>query len=175
MVFEMHALKVQQKNVSLAVIIATLLLSSCSSSQEVSYKSGGMTQTFVSGKDTISAEKSFLLPIYPNSKPTGEVQAKSEEEQNSFLMLSSPDPVSKVSDFYQAELKKGGWELHQNQMLSELVNLTAKKDRLEGSIMISSDGKNQTSISLSVNVEPEGTPEVSKDEFVPDKLNPPTD
>lgn len=175
MVIEMHALKVQNKNLSLAVFFSTMLLCSCSSSQEVSYKSGGMTQTFVAGKDTISAEKNFLLPIYPNSKPTGEVQAKGEEEQNSFMMLTSPDAVPKVAEFYQAELKKAGWEIHQNQMLSELVNLSAKKDKLEGSIMISSDGKNQTSISLSVNVEPEGTPEVSKDEFVPDKLNPPTD
>lgn len=170
----MQSQRLKQFNIALGSLLSILLITSCSSNQEeVSYQSGGMTQTFVAGKD--AGGKQFLLPIYPNAKPSGEVQAKSEEEQNSFMMLSSTDPVSKIAEYYKTELKNNGWTIGQQQMLPELVNINAKKDKLEGSIMVSSDGKDKTSISLSVNVEPEGTPEVSKDDFTPDKLNPPTD
>jgi hypothetical protein len=60
-------------------------------------------------------------------------------------------------------------------MLPTLVNISAKKDKLEGSIMLSGEENNKTTITLSVSVEAEGTPEVSKDKFSPDKINPPTD
>ncbi len=156
----------------LPFIVASMTLAACSSSEQVSYQSGGMTQTFVAAKD---AEHGFLLPIYPNSKPTGEVQAKSQEEQNSFMMLSSPDPVKTIAEYYKAELAKQGWTVSQQQMLPTLVNMSAKKDKLEASIMLSADEANKTSITLSIGVEPEGTPEVSKEIFTPDKINPPTD
>ena len=155
-------------------LVASMTLAACSGSDDkVSYQSGGMTQTFVGGKE--AEKQSFLLPIYPNAKSTGEVQASSQEEQNSFRMLATSDPISKVSEYYLAELKKTGWTVSQQQVLPTLVNLNAKKDKLEGSIMLSADEHKNTTITLSVAVEPEGTPEVSKDAFNPDKINPPTD
>jgi hypothetical protein len=157
----------------LTVIFASALLAACSSAEQVSYKSGGMTHTFIAGKE--ANKRDFLLPIYPNSKATGEVQAQGGEDENSFRMLSSTDPISKISEFYLAELKKGGWKVSQQTVLSTLVNITAKKDKLEGSVMLSSDEHNRTTINLSVSVETEGTPEVSKESFSPDKFNPPTD
>lgn len=168
----MASLRLQLHNLSLGVIPICLLITSCSQSEQVSYESGGMTQTFVAKKD---AGKNFLLPIYPGATPTGETLGKGTDEENAYLMLSSADPVEKVAEFYKKELKDNGWTIGQQQMVPELVNIQAKKEKLEGSVMISADGKDKTSISLSVSVEPEGTPEVSKEDFTPDKINPPTD
>jgi len=153
--------------------LSCTFLFACTSSEQVSYQSGGMTQTFVAGKET-NSEK-FLLPIYPNSKATGEVQAQSKEDQNSFRMLTSPDSVDKIAEFYKTELKKDGWTVGQQSVLPNLVNISAKKEKLDGSIMLSGDEHDKTTINLSVSVEAEGTPEVSKDSFSPDKINPPTD
>jgi hypothetical protein len=150
-----------------------MMLAACTSASQVSYQSGGMTQTFTAGKE--AGKQDFLLPIYPNATATGEVQAASKEDQNSFRMLTSDDPVNKISEFYLAELKKNGWKVNQQSVLPTLVNISAKKEKLDGSIMISGDEHNKTSINLSVSVEAEGTPEVSKDSFSPDKINPPTD
>lgn len=154
-------------------LVASMTLAACSTDDKVSYQSGGMTQTFVGGKE--AAKENFLLPLYPNAKSTGEVQANGQEEQNSFRMLATSDPINKVSEFYLSELKKNGWTVSQQQVLPALVNLNAKKDKLEGSIILSADEHKNTTITLSVAVEPEGTPEVSKDTFNPDKINPPTD
>lgn len=60
-------------------------------------------------------------------------------------------------------------------MLSKLANISAKKDKLEGSIMLSGEDNNMTTITLQVGVESDGAPPVSKDNFAPDKVNPPTD
>jgi len=164
----------KQINLSaLPFIVASMLLAGCTSAEQVSYQSGGMTQTFVAGKE--AGKQNFLLPIYPNATVTGEVQAQSKEDQNSFRMLSSDDSVNKISEFYQAELKKDGWTVEPKSVLPNLVNIGAKKDKLDGSIMISGDEHNKTSVNLSVSVEAEGTPEVSKENFSPDKINPPTD
>ena len=163
-----------QINVALAsFIVASILLAACTASEQVSYKSGGMTQTFVAGKD--ANKQNFMLPIYPNARATGEVQAQGKQDESSFRMLISSDPVSKISEFYLAELKKNGWKISQQMALPTLVNISARKDKLDGSIMISGEDHNKTTISLSVSVEVEGQPEVSKDNFTPDKINPPTD
>jgi hypothetical protein len=160
--------------VFLTFIVVSILLAACTSSEQVSYQSGGMTHTFIAGKD--ANRQSFMLPVYPNSTATGEVQSQGKEDASSFRMLTSADPVSKVAEFYLSELKKGGWKISQQTVLPTLVNISARKDKYEGSIMISADEHNHTtSINLSVSVEVEGTPEVSKDNFSPDKVNPPTD
>lgn len=164
----------KESKVVLTFIVASILLCACSGGgQEVSYESGGMTHKFTDGKDATKAP--FLLPIYPNAKATGEVQSEGNGDDNSFMMLSSTDPVSKVAEYYKSELQKQGWTVNQQQMLPNLVNMSAKKEKLDGSIMLSGDDSNKTTINLSVSVAQEGTPEVSKDDFSPDKLNPPTD
>lgn len=159
---------------SLSLLAICLLAASCSKSESVSYKSGDMTHTFMAGSDA-GKGSDFLLPIYPGATATGEVKAKADEEQNSFMIMSSADSVDKIAKFYREQLKKDGWTVSQQQMLPELMSFSVKKDKLEGNVMLSSEGKGKTSINLSVAVEPEGTPEVSTENFIPDKLNPPTD
>lgn len=160
--------------VCLPFIVASIFLSACTSAEQVSYKSGGMTHTFVAGKDV--NKQNFMLPIYPNSRATGERQAQSGQDENTFRMLSSPDPIGKISEFYLSELKKDGWKVTQQMVLPALVNISARKDKLEGSIMLSRDDHSKTTvITLSVGVESDGVPEMSKENSSPDKANPPTD
>lgn len=157
----------------LICFLSSLLFTACSSHQEVSYQSGGMTHTFAEGKGAVP--DNFPLPVYPGATPTGSVSAQGDADENSkFLMLSSADPVSKISDFYQAELKKGGWTVTNNQVLPSLVNIAASKQDLEASVMLSGDGQ-KTTISISLSKEPKGTPAPTSQTFTPDKLNPPTD
>lgn len=148
------------------------MLAACSKSSEVSFQSGGVTHTFAEGGD--ATKQGFILPIYPGAKASGGVEAKDSSESSHFLLLNSTDPVAKISEYYQNELKKQGWQVTQQQMLPALVNIGAKKEELEASVMISGEDKN-TSITLSVSRAPEGTPAVTDQVFTPDKLNPPTD
>lgn len=153
-------------------IWAAISLCACSQAEQVSFKSGGMTHTFSAGKD--ATKNGFLLPIYPGAKPTGSVATSDAEELSSFLMLSSPDSVEKVGNFYKDEMQKGGWQVDQVQFHPNIVNLSAKKEALEASVLISGEA-DKTSITLTVGREPEGKPEMSSDTYIPDKLNPPTD
>src|SRR5436309_741232 len=59
-----------------------LLLTGCTSQKEVSYKSGGMTQTFSEGKEAVPKELSDL--IFEGATPTGSVVA---ERVNDRLIL----------------------------------------------------------------------------------------
>lgn len=149
-----------------------VLLASCSNSSEVSFQSGGMTHTFAEGTD--ATKQGFQLPVYPGATPSGGVSNTGKEEASSFLLLSSPDAVNKISEFYQQQLKKDGWEVTATQVMPELMNIAAKKGELEASVMISGETKG-TTITLTVSREPEGTPAVGNEQYTPDKLNPPTD
>jgi len=157
----------------LSVLFAILLASCGSDEKNVSFKSGGMTHTFAEGKDAIPSD--FPMPIYPNSEPAGSVQAQDDDEHSRFLMMSSTDSVDKISQFYQDELKKAGWTVTPNQMIASLVNLTAQRKGLEGSVMISGGDGQPTTINLQVSKEIEGVPKTSTEVYVPDNLNPPTD
>lgn len=148
-----------------------VLLTACSSNQEVSYQSGGMTHTWEEGK---AASKDFPLPIYPNSKPSSALRASGEGDTSEFMILVSPDSVEKVASYYSDELGKKGWKLNKLNG-TNMVNMTASKDDQQAGIMISVDDKNQTSITLTMSDEPAGVPQVTDKNFTPDKLNPPTD
>lgn len=146
-------------------------LAACSSGQQVSYQSGGMTQTWENSKD---AAKDFPLPIYPNSKSSSALKASGDGDSSEFMILNSPDPVKKVVQFYSDELSKRGWKVSSLEAPNS-VNLTAIKEGQQAGIMVSQDDKNQTSITLALSAEPEGVPKVTDENYTPDKLNPPTD
>jgi hypothetical protein len=153
---------------------AVLILSACGPAKEVTFKSGGMTHTFAEGKNAIP--KDFPLPIYTGASPTGSVSAEgNEEEQSKFLMLSSPDPVDKISDFYQNELKARGWEITNVQTLPRIVSISAQQKDMDGNVMITDDG-GKTTISLSVGKTGSEKPDETENEnFSPNKVTPPTD
>lgn len=155
-------------------VTAASLLSGCGESKEVSFNSGGVKQTFAAGKDA-TPDSSFPLPIYPAAKTTGTVAAQGDADDNSkFLMLSSHDTVSQIGDFYEAQMKKDGWNIVTLNTLPSMVNISAEKDMMESSVMVTNDGE-VSCIKLQVGNKVEGIPAPSTAPVVIDKMNPPTD
>lgn len=155
-------------------ICACIGLTSCSKNdKEVSFTSGGMTHTFAEGKET--KLKDFALPIYPNAQPTGSVTAQGADDENSsFMMLSSADSLSQVSDFYTQKLKEDGWTVNATTTMPKMVNISASRKNMEANVMVGLDSE-KTTITLAVSKELQGVPKVSDEQYTPDKLNPPTD
>jgi hypothetical protein len=160
---------------TLALAAIAVFAAGCGNDKEVSYKSAGMTHTFAEGKDAVP--KDFALPLYPGAQPTGSVSAEGDgNEQSKYVILSTIDPIDKVSDFYQDELKKQGWTLEPAQTMPKLISISGTLKGLDSNVMISDDG-GKTTISLQLNrsVETKKEDEETNENFTPDKVTPPTD
>lgn len=158
--------------------ISAVSLSSCGNQKEVSFKSNGMTHTFAEGQDAIP--KDFALPIYPGATTSGSVSAGGEDQEHSqFLMLSSNDPMDKISEFYQSQLKDKGWEIDKVDTSTKLVSIDAHKDKLQANAELAEDSdSDKTTISLQVSQQsdnPKDDSEAAAENFKPDKVTPPTD
>jgi hypothetical protein len=154
-----------------------LFLSACGNDKEATYKSGGMTHTMAEGKDAVP--KDFPLPLYTGAAPTGSVSAEGAgDEQSRFLILSTTDPLEKVSEFYQAELKNTGWSVDNVQVLPKLVSISAtKKDKdLDANVSLADDGgKTTISLQSTKSVEIKKEDDEPTENYVPNKVTPPTD
>ena len=158
--------------------ISAVSLTSCGNQKEVSFKSNGMTHTFAEGQDAIP--KDFALPIYPGATTSGSVSAGGEDQEHSqFLMLSSNDPMDKISEFYQSQLKDKGWEIDKVDTSTKLVSIDAHKDKLQANAELAEDSdSDKTTISLQVSQQsdnPKDDSEAAAENFKPDKVTPPTD
>jgi hypothetical protein len=65
------------------------------------------------------------------------------------IQLSSPDPVSKVTDFYDNALKSGGWSVTSSTKSGYNTTIIAKRGGQGATISISAAGSSGTSISVS--------------------------
>src|SRR5262249_50228597 len=119
------------------VVIAGLVLTSCGNQKEVSYKSGGMTQTFAEGTDSVPKDLSDL--VFDKATPTGSVSGQDSKEEAKFVMLSTAAPTDEVSQWYQDTLKKQGWDIENIQEQDKVVSIAGKKKDLEVSVMITED------------------------------------
>ena len=140
----MHRYRQQSRGLLLPFMVCASLcavLCGCSDDKEVSYKSGGMTHTVAQGADAL--QKQFPLPIYPNSTPNGSVSAQGDEnEQSKMLLLTTSDSIEKVSEYYQAEMPKGGWSVDNVQQTTpKLITISgAMKDKkLESNVTINDE------------------------------------
>jgi hypothetical protein len=157
--------------------LAILSLGACSQEGSVKYESGGMTQTLAEGKAAVP--KDFVLPVYPGATATGSVSAEgSGQEQSKFLMLSSPDSLDKVSDYYQNTLKDKGWTIDKvDTDAPKVVSISAHMKETEANVMLADDG-GKTTISLSSGIAGDTSKddtESNQENYKPDKANPPTD
>lgn len=154
---------------------AVISLNGCGNNEkEVSFKSGGVTQTFSEGE--AAKPSSFPLPVYPGAQPTGSVSAKGDgDEHSSFMILSSSDPLDKISAFYSEKLKADGWTVDVTTTMPKLVNISASKKDVEGNVMLAVDDASKTTITLAVSKEAAEPTKASTETYTPDKLNPPTD
>lgn len=94
------------------------------------------------------------VPIYEPS----DVVASLKNGDNSYsATLLSPDSISKVTEYYTAELPKNGWQTSDDTSSLTLENSTIstyKKDnRTLGVIVATDPSSNKTSITLSVTVQ----------------------
>lgn len=158
-------------------VLACAFLCGCSNDKEVSYKSGGMTHTLAQGSDAL--QKDFPLPIYPKAAASGSVSAQGEEnEQSKMLLLTTTDPIEKVSEFYQAELSKGGWSVENVQSMPKLITIQGvmKEKKLESNVTINDDaGKTTIMLNLASTAEIKKEDEEPSENFQPNKVTPPTD
>jgi hypothetical protein len=154
---------------------AVISLSGCGNNEkEVSFKSGGVTHTFSEGE--AAKTPSFPLPLYPNAQASGSVTAKGDGDENSsFMILSSIDPIEKVSTFYTDKLKSDGWTVNATTTMPKMVNISASKNDVEGNVMLGVDDASKTTITLAVSKESSTPTKVTNETYTPDKLNPPTD
>jgi len=160
---------------SLAFLSLVSLLFACGNSEQVVFKSSGVTQTFSEGKSAIP--KDFESYVYPDATTSGSVSAEeANDEQSKFLMLSSKTTFDDVSKWYQDKLKSEHWKIVSNQEQSKVMTLTGSKDNTELSVMITEDS-GITNISLSI--DKQGTraenDETKSETDAPNKDTPPTD
>lgn len=156
-------------------LFPAILLCSCSNAKEVSFKSGGVTQTFAQGKEAVSTD--FENYIYPDATTSGSVSAEGDnDEQSKFLMLSSKSPIESISKWYQDKLKIESWKIVNKQEQPKLISITGSKNNTELSVMITGDNDNTSiSLSLSKQVDSNYNDDSNRENFVPNKDTPPTD
>ena len=157
------------------LLLPVTLLCACSNQKEVSFKSGGVTQTFSQNTSAISDDLKDY--IYPDATTSGSVSAEGEnDEQSKFLMLSSKNSIETVSKWYRDKFKSANWKIVNLQEQPKLVSLTGCKNNTELSVMITEDNNN-TSISLSLAKQMEGNynDDSNSENFIPNKDTPPTD
>ncbi len=117
----------------------------------------------------------FPLPVYPGAKPSGSVAGETEGADSSqFLMIITNDDVDKVSLYYRTELKKQGWQMDRIDTIGQTVNFACHKGTIEGSVMVSGDGKHTTLTLQAGRLMGQINPPTDEN-FVPDKFIPPTD
>jgi len=159
----------------LGFTLPAILLCACNSAKEVSFKSGGVTQTF--SQEASKTSLAFENYIYPDATTSGSVSADGEnDEQSKFLMLTSKSPIDSVSTWYKDKLKTDNWKIVSQQEQAKLISITGAKNNSELSIMITEDG-GITNISLSIAKQVEGNynEDTTRENFTPNKDTPPTD
>ena len=154
--------------------LVACILVSCGSGKDVTYKSGGMTDTIAQGEGSIPTE--FKALIYPDAQATGSVSADgNDQEQSKFVMLQAKASGEDVSKWYQEQLQSNGWTVGNVQSSADVISITAQKKDIEMNVMIDED-QGKTTINLSLAKTVDHVPDESESEnYVPSKVAPPTD
>ena len=173
----LRRIQIQAATKIMSALAILFIVSGCGDNNAVSFNSGGMTHTFAEGKDSVP--KDFVLPVYPGATATGSVSADgTDQEQSKFLMLSTTDPMDKVSEYYQSALKDKGWTIDKvDADQPKIVSITAHTKQMDGNIFLADDG-GKTTISLSAGKSGDTSKEDAESQsenYSPDKANPPTD
>jgi hypothetical protein len=159
----------------LIVILSASTLAGCGAQGEVSYKSGGTTETFAEGNKAVPKE--FQTLVYPKATTTGSVSADGEnEEQSKFLILTVSAPIEAISKWYQQELSRQNWKVDKVQDMPKLVSITGHKEDTEVNVMIAEEGS-KTTISLQAGKQGDNVNDDKEplENYAPDKVTPPTD
>lgn len=157
------------------IACSTIVLASCAGSDKnATFKSGGMTQTFAEGKDSVPKDLTEL--VYPGSTPSGSVSAEDDaKEMSRYMILSSADSMDQIGNWYQDKLKAQGWEIDNTQTMPKLISISGHMKDVELNVNISDDGgKTTISVQSGRSVDAPADEE-SIENFTPNKVTPPTD
>lgn len=153
----------------------SIILTSCAGQDKnATFKSGGMTQTFAEGKDSIPKDLSEL--VYPGATPTGSVSAEDDaKEMSRYMILSSNDSMDQIGNWYQEKLKAQGWEIDSTQTMPKLISISGHLKDVEVNVTVADDG-GKTTISLQQGRSVDApADEETIENFTPNKVTPPTD
>ncbi len=167
--------RISYQKVALLVLPMTIFcLTACGNGKDVTYNSGGMTHTIAQGEGSIPSE--FKALIYPDAQATGSVSADgNDQEQSKFVMLQAKASGEDVSKWYQEQLQNNGWTVGSVQNSADVISISAQKKDIEMNVMIDED-QGKTIINLSLAKTIDQVPDESETEnFVPNKVAPPTD
>jgi hypothetical protein len=94
------------------------------------------------------------------------------------LLLTTTDSIEKVSEYYQAEMPKGGWSVENVQTMPKLITISGvmKDKKLESNVTINDDaGKTTILLNVASTAEIKKEDEEPSENFAPNKITPPTD
>lgn len=160
-----------------AIGFSALALSSCGDSKEVSFNSGGMTQTSRAGDTSVPDDLKKL--VYPGATASGSQSAsengKDSNDHSRYLNLSTSDSIEKVAAWYESALKKEGWNIEKNEAMGNLVTISGTLKDAEVAINIADDS-GKTSIIVNQSTSIGAIPDdEAVENFKPNKEVPPTD
>lgn len=89
------------------------------------------------------------FPIYKGSKLISKWSSTAEENEGMSIVLETGDSVSKVSDYYKAELEKTGWSITSTFSQDDSVVFSFEKGEKEGILGITK-AEEKTSISITI-------------------------
>ena len=119
----------------LLILLVTCGIAGCSSSSSTTAPAATTTAP------AATAASSDTIPEYKPSTVLSNVSGTT--------VLKSPDPVDKVTAFYENALKSGGWQWHTTAQSSYSSHFEAAKDSAHAVIQISSAGQG-ASISVTI-------------------------
>ena len=162
---------------AITLAVTTLLLSGCGDGREVSFNSGGMTQTSRAGATSVPDDLKKL--VYPGATASGSQSAnengKDSNDHSRYLNLSTTDSIDKVAAWYESALKSEGWNIEKNEAMGNLVTISGTLKDAEVAVNIADDS-DKTSIivnqSTSLGVIPD---DEAVENFKPNKEVPATD
>jgi hypothetical protein len=89
------------------------------------------------GKSEIPENFPKDFPLYPGAKPSGSLSGGKKADNGFWLMLTTPDTLEKVDEFYSTNFKKQGWTSEELMRVGNSVTWKAGKGNLEGTVMAS--------------------------------------
>jgi len=104
------------------------------------------------------------FPIYEGAKVTGSLTGndKLNESTGIWVVMNTPDDISKVKAFYENNLSGKGWSVNNTMTVNDTVTWTVSRGNLSGNVMLTADkNENKTVITISLGNTAEETPPAS--------------
>lgn len=104
----------------------------------VSWKDKKTGSEVTMGDQKIPSDFPKDFPLYAGAKPTGNVSSVGEsKEKGIWLLMETPDDLTKVTAFYETQLPKSGWMGKEKMSFGNASSWDVTKGTLEGTVVVS--------------------------------------